>query len=54
MEPEVRAVMEMYRKAATAVQIKSKTSVWFEVKVGVHQGSVFSLLLFANFLSWML
>jgi len=37
MEPEVRAVMEMYREAKTAVQIESKKTVWFEVKVGVHQ-----------------
>jgi len=44
---EVRAVMEMYWEAETAVQIDGKKNTWFEVKVGVHHGSVFSPLLFA-------
>jgi len=43
MEPEVRAVMEMYREAETAVQTKGKKTAWFEV--GMHQGSVLSPLL---------
>jgi len=47
MEPEVRAVMEMYREAETAVQIEGKKIAWIEVKVGVHQGSVLSPLQFA-------
>jgi len=47
MEPEVRAVMEMYREAESTVQIEGKKTVRFEVKVGVHQGSVLSPLLFA-------
>jgi len=40
IKPEVRAVMEKYREAETAVQIEGKKTPWFEVKVGVHQGSV--------------
>jgi len=47
IEPEVRAVMEMYLDAETAVQIEGKKTTWFEVKFGVHQGSVLSPLLFA-------
>jgi len=47
MEPEERAVIKMYREAETAVQIEVKKTAWFEVKVGVHQGSVLSPLLFA-------
>jgi len=47
MEPEVRAVIEMCREAETAVQIEDKKTAWFEVRVGVHQGSVLSPLLFA-------
>jgi len=42
-----KVVMEMYQKAETAVQIEGKKTAWFEVKVGVHQGSVLSPLLFA-------
>jgi len=47
MELKMRAVMEMYQEAETAGQIKSKKTAWFEVKVGVHQGSVLSPLLLA-------
>jgi len=47
MEPEVRVVMEMYWEAETVVQIEAKKTTWFEVKIGVHQGSVLSPLLFA-------
>jgi len=32
IQPKVRAVMKMYRKAETAVQIESKKTAWFEVK----------------------
>jgi len=52
MEPKVRAVMEMYQEAETAMQIEGKKTAWFEVKVGVHQDSVLSPLLFA--IAWML
>ena len=47
LEPEVKAVMEMYREAETAVQVEGERSDWFKIGVGVHQGSVLSPLLFA-------
>ena len=42
----VRAVMAMYGKARTVVRTKQGSSEEFEVKVGVHQGSVLSPLLY--------
>lgn len=42
----VKAVMTMYEKARTVVKTKHGNSEEFEVKVGVHQGSVLSPLLF--------
>ena len=42
----VKAVMIMYKKARTMVKTKHGNSEEFEVKVGVHQGSVLSPLLF--------
>ena len=42
----VRAVMAMYERARTVVRTKDGNSEEFEVKVGVHQGSVLSPLLF--------
>ena len=47
MEPEVRAVMQMYKEIETTVKLEGTMSEWFEIKVGVHQGSVLSPLLFA-------
>ena len=38
--------MSMYESVKTAVKVKDKLSVEFEVKVGVLQGSVLSPLLF--------
>ena len=43
----VRAVISLYHSAKTKVQVESKLSEKFLVQVGVHQGSVLSLLLFA-------
>ena len=43
----VRAVMGLYDGAKTRVRVGSAYSEEFEVKVGVHQGSVLSPLLFA-------
>ena len=43
----VRAVMSLYNGAKTQVRVGSAYSEEFEVKVGVHQGSVLSPLLFA-------
>ena len=44
MEPEVRGVMEMYKEAETSVKLEGEMSEWFQVRVGVHQGSVLSPL----------
>ena len=43
----VRAIMSLYDGAKTRVRVGSAYSKEFEVKVGVHQGSVLSPLLFA-------
>ena len=46
-EAIVRAVMSLYEGARTRVRVGSELSEEFEVKVGVHQGSVLSPLVFA-------
>ena len=38
--------MSMYENVTTAIKVDGKVSDEFEVKVGVHQGSVLSPLLF--------
>ena len=43
----VKAVMSLYKEAETKVRVGSGLSEEFTVKVGVHQGSVLSPLLFA-------
>ena len=43
----VRAVMSLYDGAKTRVRMGSAYSEEFEIKVGIHQGSVLSPLLFA-------
>ena len=45
-ESIVRVVKSMYVGSTTAVKLRNGVSERFEVKVGVHQGSVFSPLLF--------
>ena len=47
LEIMVRAVMSLYDNAKTRVRVGSAYSEEFEVKVGAHQGSVLSPLLFA-------
>ena len=42
----VRVVMSMYRNCQTAVNVNGTTGEPFDIKVGVHQGSVLSPLLF--------
>ena len=46
MERKVFAIAVMYKNVKTSVKIDGKQSEKFEVKVGVHQGSVLSPLLF--------
>ena len=46
-EVMVRAVMSLYEGAKTRVRVGLELSEEFEVKVGVHQGSVLSPLVFA-------
>lgn len=46
-EAMVRAVMSLYKGVKTRVRVGSELSEEFEVKVGVHQGSVLSPLVFA-------
>ena len=46
-EGMVRAVMNLYEGAKTRVRVGLELSEDFEVKVGVHQGSALSPLLFA-------
>ena len=43
----IRTVMALYIEACTVVRTDAGLSESFEVKVGLHQGSVLSLLLFA-------
>ena len=47
-EVMVQAVMSLYDGAKTRVRVRSAYSEQFEVKVGVHQRSVLSPLLFAT------
>lgn len=42
----IKVIKSMYENVTTAVKVKDGTSDEFEVKVGVHQGSVLSPLLF--------
>ena len=43
----IRTVMALYTEACTVVRTDGGLSVSFEVKVGLHQGSVPSPMLFA-------
>ena len=45
-ESIICVITSMYDGSATAVKLKNSISERFEVKVGVHQGSVLSPLLF--------
>ena len=47
LEREIKAIMEMYTNIETSVKVKYTRSDLFDVKVGVHQGSILSPLLFA-------
>ena len=47
LEREIKAIMEMYTNIETSVKVKYTKSEPFDVRVGVHQGSILSPLLFA-------
>ena len=47
LEREIKAIMEMYTNIETFVKMKYTRSEPFDIKVGVHQGSILSPLLFA-------
>ena len=42
----LRTIQAMYTDAKSSARINGQFSSWFDVQVGVHQGSVLSLLLF--------
>ena len=43
----VRSVISLYEGAKTRVKMDSELLEWFEVNVGMHQGSVLSPFIFA-------
>ena len=43
----IKAIMSMYKNARSLVRVNGKLGEEFEVKVGIHQGSVLSPILFA-------
>ena len=47
LEREIKAIMEMYANIETSVKVEYARLESFDVKVGVHQGSILSPLLFA-------
>ena len=47
MECYVKAVMEMYKEVLSRVNVEGEDSREFEVRVGIHQGSVLSPFIFA-------
>ena len=49
----VRAVMSLYEGAKTRVRVELELSEEFEVKVGVHRGSVLLPLVLRSWLTWL-
>ena len=47
IEREIKAIMKMYTNIETSVKVEYTRSESFDAKVGVHQGSILSPLLFA-------
>ena len=47
LEREIKAIMEMYTNIKTSIKVEYTRSESLDVKVGVHQGSILSPLLFA-------
>ena len=42
----IRTVQALFTNTKSSVQVNGQYSSWFDVRVGVYQGSVLSLLLF--------
>ena len=47
LEREIKAIMKMYINIETSAKVEYARSESFDVKVGIHQGSILSSLLFA-------
>ena len=47
LERVIKAIMEMYTNIKTAGKVECTRLEPFDVKIGVHQGSILSSLLFA-------
>ena len=47
LDREMKAIMEMYTNIETSVKVEYTRLESFDIKVGVHQGSILSPLLFA-------
>ena len=47
VECYTNAVMKMYQEVLSQVKVEDEDSKEFTVRVGLHQGSIFSLFIFA-------
>ena len=47
VECYLKAIMKMYKEVLSQVKVEGEDSKEFAVRVGIHQGSVLSLFIFA-------